>query len=214
LKSGSASLEVVRQELAKAEAAEREFRIQIKAQSDGVNPDVRETMAQLDRARWELDQTVVRAPSDGYVPQLLLRPGQMATPLPLSPLMVFVPEGRPALIASFDQKAVAGIKPGMHGEAVFKAYPGRTFKVTVRHVLPAIREGELDAGGKLLSTAPAHGHGSDDIPVVFDYEEDVAGLNMPAGSQASVAIYTDRVHALSIVRKIILRMKSWENYVF
>ena len=29
----------------------------------------------------------------------------------------------------------------------------------------------------------------------------------------SVAIYTDRVHALSIVRKIILRMKSWEHFV-
>ena len=49
---------------------------------------------------------------------------------------------------------------------------------------------------------------------MFDYEEDIAGLNLPAGSQASIAIYTDRVHALSIVRKIILRMKSWENYVF
>ena len=214
LKSGSSSLEAVRQAIAQAEAAERQLRIQIKAQSDGVNPDVRETMAQLDKARWELDQTVVRAPSDGYVPQLLLRPGQMATPLPLAPLMVFIPEGRPTLVASFDQKAVSGIKPGMHGEAIFKAYPGRTFKVTVRHVLPAIREGELDAGGKLLSPAAAHGHGSDDIPVVFDYDEDVAGLTLPAGSQASVAIYTDRVHALSLVRKIILRMKSWESYVF
>jgi hypothetical protein len=50
--------------------------------------------------------------------------------------------------------------------------------------------------------------------VVFDYEEDVAGLNMPVGAQASVAVYTDRVHALSILRKIVLRIHSWENYVF
>ena len=214
LKSGSSSLEATRQELAKAEAAERELRIQIKAQSDGVNPDVRETMAQLDRARWELDQTVVRAPIDGYVPQVLVRPGQMAVPIPLAPLMVFIPEGRPTLVASFDQKAVSGVKPGDHGEATFKAYPGRTFKVTVRHVLPAIREGELDASGKLASVTPMSGHGGDDIPIVFDYEGDIADLNLPAGSQASIAIYTDRVHALSIVRKIILRMKSWESYVF
>jgi multidrug resistance efflux pump len=214
LRSGSSSLEAVRQELAKTEAAERQLRIQIKAESDGVNPEVRETMAQLDRARWELDQTVVRAPGGGYVPQVILKPGQMATPLPLSPLMVFIPDGRPVLVASFDQKAVSGITPGTHGEAVFKAYPGRSFKVTVRHVLPAIREGEMDAGGKLLSTTPVHGHGSDDIPVLFDYDDDVAGLNLPAGSQASVAVYTDRVHALSIVRKIILRMKSWESFVF
>ncbi len=214
LRSGSSSLEAVRQALAQSEAAERQLRIQLQSQSDGVNPDVRETMAQLERATWELEQTVVRAPRDGYVPQLLLQPGQMATPLPLSPLMVFIPDGRPALIASFDQKAVSGIEPGMEAEAVFKAYPGRSFKVKVRYVLPAIREGELDAGGKLVSVTPGHGHGGDDIPVVFDYEDDVAGLTLPAGSQASVAIYTHRVHVLSLVRKIILRMKSWENYVF
>ena len=50
--------------------------------------------------------------------------------------------------------------------------------------------------------------------MVFDYDEDVAGLKLPVGAQASVAIYTDRVHALSILRKIILRIKSWENFVF
>jgi multidrug resistance efflux pump len=212
LKSGSSSLEAVRQELAQAEAAERQLRIQLQAQSDGVNPDVRETMAQLEKARWDLDQTVVRAPSDGYVPQLTLYPGQMATPLPLSPLMVFIPDTRPALIGTFDQKAASGIKPGMEGEAVFKAYPGRSFKVKVRRVLGAIREGELDTSGNLLSATSEQAHGK--IPVVFDYDEDIAGLNLPAGSQASVAVYTDRVHALSLVRKIILRMKSWENFVF
>jgi multidrug resistance efflux pump len=166
----------------------------------------------LEKARWDLDQTVVRAPSDGYVPQVLLQPGQMATALGLQPLMVFIPSDRPTLIASFQQKAISGIKPGMHGEAIFEAYPGRSFKVKVRRVLTAVREGELDAKGNLLTptAASAPGH----IPVVFDYEEDIAGLDLPAGSQASIAIYTDRVHALSIVRKIILRMKSWENYLF
>lgn len=214
LKSGSSSLEATRQALAKAEAAERELRIQIKAQSDGVNPDVRETMAQLDKARWDLDQTVVRAPSNGFVPQVILRPGQMAVSLPFAPLMVFVPDERPTLVASFDQKAIPGIKVGDHGEATFKTHPGRTFKVTVRRILPAIREGTLDASGKLAAPTSGGGHGSDDIPIVFDYEDDIAGLNLPVGSQASVAIYTERVHALSIVRKIILRMKSWESYLF
>ena len=82
LKTGSSSLEAVRQDIARLEAAEREIRLQLKAESDGVNPEVREVQAQLDKARWDLEQTVVRAPSDGYVPQLTLRPGQMAVPAP------------------------------------------------------------------------------------------------------------------------------------
>ena len=136
----------------------------------------------------------------------------MATALGIKPLMVFIPDEKRTLIASFHQKAISDIKPGMHAEAIFEAYPGRSFKVKVRRVLTAVSEGELDASGDLLTTTSAKAHGY--IPVVFDYEDDITGLDLPAGSQASIAIYTDRVHALSIVRKIILRMKSWENYVF
>jgi multidrug resistance efflux pump len=52
LKSGSPSLEAVRQDIARLEAAEREIRLQVKAESDGVNPEVREVQAQLEKARW------------------------------------------------------------------------------------------------------------------------------------------------------------------
>ncbi len=212
LKSGSGSLEAVRQDIAGLEAAERQIRLQLKAESDGVNPEVREVMAQLERARWDLEQTVVRAPTDGYVPQQLLRPGMMATSLATKPLMSFIVSERPTLIGSFQQKAIGDIEPGLDGEVIFKAYPGRTFKVKVRRVLTAIREGELDASGQLASATSGHAHG--DIPVVFDYAEDVSGLNLPIGAGATITVYTHRVHALSLVRKVLIRMKSWENFVF
>jgi multidrug resistance efflux pump len=212
LKTGSASLEAVRQEIARLEAAERELHLQIKAESGGVNPEVREVMALLDKARWDLEQSTVRAPSDGYVPQMTLQPGQMAVPMPLKPLMVFVVTEKPALIASFKQKTIPDIEPELEAEAIFKAYPGRSFKLKVRRVMTAMSEGEILASGELLSTTSASAKGY--VPIVFDYDEDIAALNLPAGAQASIAIYTHRVHALSIVRKIIIRMKSWENYLF
>jgi multidrug resistance efflux pump len=220
LQRGSASLEATRQALAAAEAAERSARTKVntlikskdKSGRDLVSPEEREVMAQLEKARWDLDQTTVRAPTEGYVPQVVLRPGTMATATRLVPLMMFVAEERPTLVATYPQKVISDIKPGLHGEAVFKQYPGRSFKVKVRRVLTAVREGEVDASGQLLTATPADAPGY--IPVVFDYDEDVAGLNLPVGAQASVAIYTERVHALSILRKIVLRIKSWENYVF
>lgn len=212
LTGGSASLEATRQALAQAEAAERKVRTEFNTQVDGQNPEVRETAALLDKARWDLDQTVVRAPTDGYVPQKLLRPGMMAVPVPLKPLMVFVVDERPQLVATFPQKVISDIKPGTPGEVVFKEYPGRSFKVKVRRVMTAIREGELDATGQIITATPEDSHGY--VPVVFDYDEDVSGLNLPVGAQGSIAVYTDRVHALSILRKIVLRIKSWENFVF
>jgi multidrug resistance efflux pump len=212
LKSGSSSLEAVRQQIAQLEAEERKLQIQLQAELDGVNPEIREIQAQLDKARWDLEQTTVRAPTDGYVPQQLLRPGMMAVPLATKPLMVYVVTEQPSLVATYPQKVISDLKPGMEGEAVFKMYPGRSFKVKVRRVLTAMREGELDASGQILTATPESAPGY--VPVVFDYDEDISGLNLPIGAQASIAVYTDRVHALSILRKIILRIKSWENFVF
>jgi multidrug resistance efflux pump len=211
LKSGNPGLEAVRQDIVRLEAAEREIRLQVKAESDGVNPDVREVQAQLDKARWDLEQTDVRAPSDGYVPQVTVRPGQIVVPLPFKPVMVFVSADRPALIASFAQKAISDIKPGMDAEVTFEAFPGKSFKVKVKRVFTVVPEGEVLASGRLLETADEKSDGR--IPVSFEYGDDIAALNLPAGTGASVAVYTDRVHALSLVRKIILRMKSWEHFV-
>lgn len=211
LKSGSPGLEAVRQDVAKLEAAEREIRLQVKAELDGMNPEVREVQAMLDRARWDLEQTVVKAPADGYVPQVTMWPGQIVVPLPFKPTMVFVPTEQKALIATFDQKAISDIKPGMEGEVTFATHPGKSFKVKVKRVFTIVPEGEVLASGQLVEATAKTEEGR--IPISFEYGEDIAKLELPAGTQASIAVYTDRVHALSIVRKIILRMKSWEHFV-
>jgi multidrug resistance efflux pump len=212
LKSGGNSLQAARDELKRAEAAEREVRVALTAESDGLNPEVRQTMAELDRKRWELDQTIVRAPSDGYATYVALRPGQMATPIPLTAPMVFIPKEKRMLIASFPQNAIAGIEPGMDAEIAFKACPGQIFSAKVHSITSIIPEGQFSTSGQLQSVTSASATGR--IPVTFEYGDDVEALNLPTGAQASIAVYTHKFHALAIVRKLILRIKSWENYVF
>jgi hypothetical protein len=48
----------------------------------------------------------------------------------------------------------------------------------------------------------------------MDLVESVANYQIPLGSTAQVAIYTKYMHDLSLLRKILLRIKSWENYLF
>ena len=121
----------------------------------------------------------------------------MAVPIPLKPLMIFVMTEQQALIATFAQKAISDIKPGMDAEVTFEAYPGKSFKLKVKRVFTIVPEGEILASGQLLEATSKSEEGR--IPVSFEYGEDIAALNLPAGTQASVAVYTDRVHALSIV---------------
>jgi hypothetical protein len=49
---------------------------------------------------------------------------------------------------------------------------------------------------------------------LIDVLDDLSGYQIPLGSTAGVAVYTDHWHHLSLLRKILLRMKSWQNYVF
>ena len=42
----------------------------------------------------------------------------------------------------------------------------------------------------------------------------MSGYQIPLGAAAQVAFYTERWKHISLLRKILLRMRSWENYVF
>jgi len=210
MRSGSDRLKAARDNLKQAEAAETEARIARDAEIDGLNPDVAQAMAELDHKRWELEQTTVRAPSDGFVTYVSVRPGQMATPFNLSAAILFVPAEEPTLVATFPQTSLGAVEPGLEAEVAFKTHPGEVFKARVVRVMPIMPEGQFVNAGRLQNTSTTQGR----VPVLFEYDEDVEQLNLPTGTQASVAIYTHELHALSILRKIVLRMKSWENYAF
>jgi multidrug resistance efflux pump len=167
---------------------------------------------QLAEAQFDLDSCTVRAPADGSVTQVIVRPGQMAVPMPFAPLMVFVHGGDPALIASFPQQTIKTIQPGHEVELSFDAYPGYIFKGTVKRKLSAVPEGQLLAAGQLRATTNERSPGR--IPVIVDYGDDVKALGLPVGAKVTVAVYTDEFAWLGILRKIILRIKSWESYLF
>ena len=75
-----------------------------------------------------------------------------------------------------------------------------------------IREGELDVSGRLLAATPDNLYGG--VPVVFEYDEDMASEELYAGTLGTVAVCTHNLHALGLLRKIVLRIKSWENCLF
>lgn len=168
--------------------------------------------AQVADARFDLDNCVVRAPADGFVTQVIVRPGQMAVPMPLMPLMVFVHGGDPILAASFPQQTIKTIQPGDPVELAFDAYPGYIFQGSVRSKQPATPEGQLLASGQLRAATPERAPGR--VPVIVDYGEDVKALGLPIGAKVTVAVYTDTFGFLGILRKVLLRISSWESYIF
>ncbi|WP_261845170.1 HlyD family secretion protein [Aliamphritea ceti] len=180
---------------------------------DGVNTQVVELQKKLESARYDLERTVVRAPSDGIATQIALKPGIMAVPLPLSPAMVFIPKQERVFAGSFWQNSLGMMKPGFETEMILDAVPGHVFKGEVISVLPAMSEGQYQASGQLLSANQISRHGRA-IALIKVTEEDLEQYQLPLGVQGKMVIYSDQFTHVAVMRKVLLRMLGWLNYVF
>ncbi|NWK55434.1 HlyD family secretion protein [Verrucomicrobiaceae bacterium N1E253] len=172
--------------------------------------------AELDRAQFDLDSTVVKAPSDGYVTHLRVRPGMMAASLPLRPTMNFISTDKDDhfIIASFRQNATLRLKSDYDAEVLFPSIPGKVFKAKVVQTMPALGEGEMQAGGTMLRSMDMVATHRGLMPVKIRLEDDISEYHLPDGVFAEVAVYSDKMHHVAIMRKILLRMKSWQNYIY
>jgi multidrug resistance efflux pump len=208
------NLETARQTLNGAKAEEERARLAYTSNIGGVNTTVARLTAELGDAEFDLAQTVTRAPGPGFVSQMALRPGMYVVPAPLRPVMVFINTDKQdqTLAAAFQQNSLQRVTAGDEAEIAFDAVPGRVFKAKVRMVLDAIAAGQLQATGALIDAGerPAGGRAL----AVLDLEDDTAGYQIPLGAAGQVAIYTHYWHHVSMIRKILLRMRGWQNYLF
>jgi multidrug resistance efflux pump len=185
--------------------------LEAEAVVQGVNTDVARLQAELDTAKFNLEQSVVRAPTDGTVQQNFLRPGMYAASMPLRPVMIFLHNEKPKF-AAFLQNSAQRIEQGSEAEFILPAVPGRFFKGKVVAGGAYIPQGQLQPSGNLMDPEQIKGEGR--ILVVIEPEDDISKYLIVPGSTAQVAIYTHHMHHLAIMRKVLLRMKSWTNFIF
>ena len=91
-------------------------------QHDGVNTAVARLTAELADAQYGLDQTVVRAQTEGFVTQVALR--RCVPPW----FSLITNKADQNLGAAFQQKSLQRVKAGDEAEVAFDAVPGRVFK--------------------------------------------------------------------------------------
>ncbi|WP_312057184.1 HlyD family secretion protein [Pantoea brenneri] len=72
--------------------------------------------AELDRARWNLQQTTLTAPTDGWITNLTLRPGNYATAG--SPLFALVDSHSYYVVGYFEETKLRHIRPGAAAQVV------------------------------------------------------------------------------------------------
>ena len=126
--------------------------------------------------------------------------------------MVFIHEENSPIAAAFRQNSALRLRAGYEAEIVFPSIPGRVFKGEVVLVMPSLSEGQVQNSGTLLGIQSFQAVGR--IPVQIEILDDMTEFGLPTGTRAQVAIYSDHYHHVAIMRKILLRMSSWQNYLY
>ncbi|HGM5491444.1 TPA: HlyD family secretion protein [Serratia fonticola] len=199
--------------LVKSSLAEQsQIKSQLNSVVNGEQSQIVSLRAQLTEAKYNLEQTVVRAPSNGYVTQVLIRPGTYAAALPLRPVMVFIPQQKRQIVAQFRQNSLLRLESGDQAEIVFNALPGQVFQGKLTSILPVVPSGAYQAQGTLqsLSMIP----GSDGVLAVIELEPNAEVDALPDGIFAQVAVYSDHFTHVAVMRKVLLRMTSWMHYLY
>ncbi|MGC4417552.1 MULTISPECIES: HlyD family secretion protein [Cupriavidus] len=205
-------------DLLSAQAAEEEARQKLSAKSQGefvaiatARAKRAETEVMLENARWELEQTVYRAPSDGRVVNLQVRVGTMLVPFPFSPAFSFV-EDQQEVLAFYHQNELYNVKTGDLAEIYLPTAPGEIIKARVDSIVWAQSQGQFAQGGMIPNTGA-----TDVVPnrfaVKLALRDESSGLTLPVGAVGAGAIYTERMEMFHIIRMVFLRVSSKLNYL-
>jgi len=109
--------------------------------------ELAEVKAELEKAQYNVDNSKIVAPTKGYVINLQLRPGQFIRLK--NPVMTFVSDEEPAIIAMIRQRATQHVVPGNRAQIALEMYPGKVFEAKVDHIIFGIGNAQFVPSGVL-----------------------------------------------------------------
>lgn len=171
---------------------------------------VKQLTAELEGAEWNLNETTVRAPADGYVTYLALRPGQRVVTLPFQPAMTFVDTSRKIVGMQIQQIHQRYIKRGQEVEMAFKTQPGRIYTGKVKAIIQVTHKSQAVISGTVPTAQPIQ---AEPFFVRVQLDDREAAKDLPAGTAGTAAIYTKSAAMTHIIRKVMIRMESYMNYI-
>jgi multidrug resistance efflux pump len=196
LEQAQSDLGNLQSEFLAADATESQARAQIsKSEADLIN------------AKFDLDGTTYLAPADGRVANLALRPGVRAMQFAAFPVMSFIEEDDPWVLAFYRQNELRYVEPGNEAEIFMEMYPGRIIKCKVDSILWATAQGQMPISGNLPNTAPMAAP-EQRIAVRLLVEPRDGEIFLAAGARGHGAIYTEHGKFLHIIRKVFVRVST------
>ncbi len=195
-----------RASVAAARARIHQLEVRLGERGDG-NLQLRRADNAIDRARLDLDRTLVRADRDGVVSNLQLREGD------------YVSQGEPALAVVGDGldlwKSLRHVREGESARVVFDALPGRVFEARVASRDAGVRDGQLAADGTLadIPTTDRWVRDAQRVRLHLELEEPPEPLPV-SGARATVQLLPGANPLATLFGGVQIRLMSWLHYVY
>ena len=178
---------------------------------DSATSNLKSIEAQLNTAKYNLEQCTVKAPADGFVAFWVIREGTRVSELKFATIGSFVDTSETHLVATFPQNLLKNVKSADPVDPGFKSLPGRVLTGEVDTIVNATGEGQLSPTGDLPVAADLESKGV--LAVKIQLDDVIAAANLPVGAAGAVAIYTDAGKPFQVISKVYMRMLCWLNYL-
>jgi multidrug resistance efflux pump len=197
--------ETVSAQLVAAKAAQQSTKLALDSEIGGVNTTVAQIQAQLENATWELSQTSIRAPADGYVTVVALTVGDRA--LQARSSMSFIVENDITLVGMFSQNGFQTIKEGAAVDIVFDNVPGRIYHAKITAIPKGIGQGQIAVSGTLARTTALGG--ASVFPAEISIPDGKSRGSLRLGMSGSATAFADNAGVIGLLASILAWVSSY-----
>lgn len=167
------------------------------------------------QAQWNLDNTKVYAPADGYLTNYIMREGQFVGLVPR--IQMYTNEKY--VLIRVNHQAIRNVKVGQNAEFASAVYPGKVFNAEVEGIIEATGESQGSLFARDDNVRQTTGQNLNNkhhfVRLKLNETED---YDIPVGSVGLAWISGEKpvsfLAFLDVIRGIIIRMKSQIYYFY
>lgn len=192
-----------------AEARKASLETRIAAQVNNVDVGIVEASERLTKAQWALEQTTVRAPSDGEVTALALRVGDRVSPA--GGAMSFISVNDRVFVASLPQSSRSNVTVGDEIRIALRTMPGQEFEAPISAIPIGTSEGEFAPRNGLPSIREISG-GARYI-VRIDIPNHLPSSYLQLGTSGTGLVITEDAGAIAVLANVLFWVGKMMNYL-
>ncbi|CAH6894045.1 Multidrug transporter [Vibrio chagasii] len=177
--------------------------------------DLQNKRAALAQSEWDLSQTKIYAPTDGYVTNFMAREGQFVGAIPR--LKMYSDEK--FVLMRINHQAFRNIKVGQEAEFATAIYPGKVFNARVEGIVEATGESQ---GSLLARETNVRATTGKNVMNKHHFVRlrisEPEGYDIPVGAVGLAWVNAEKpipfLNFLNVIRGIIIRMKAQIYFLY